>query len=67
VTWRFGYGLSYTTFSYSDAKLVGGPSFRMGDIARISVDVKNSGRRAGDEVVQLYVGYGASSGRHVKA
>jgi beta-glucosidase len=43
----FGYGLSYTTFAYRDLKVTG--KFD------VSVVVKNTGRRAGDEVVQLYV------------
>ncbi|MEI6084948.1 MAG: glycoside hydrolase family 3 C-terminal domain-containing protein [Verrucomicrobiota bacterium] len=46
VLYRFGYGLSYTTFKYSKLKLRG---------LEVSVDVKNTGRLAGDEVVQLYV------------
>jgi beta-glucosidase len=43
----FGYGLSYTTFAYRDLKVSGKVD--------VSVVVKNTGRRAGDEVVQLYV------------
>lgn len=46
VLYRFGYGLSYTTFKYSKLKVRG---------LSVSVDVKNTGRVAGDEVVQLYV------------
>jgi beta-glucosidase len=46
----FGYGLSYTTFSYRDLKIGASPG-----IMHISVTVKNTGRREGDEVVQLYV------------
>jgi beta-glucosidase len=42
----FGYGLSYTTFHYTNLRLSPG---------RVSVDVKNTGSRQGDEVVQLYV------------
>ncbi len=50
----FGYGLSYTSFEYSDLKLT---SERMSEKSEISVSfkVRNSGSRAGDEVVQLYV------------
>jgi beta-glucosidase len=50
----FGYGLSYTTFAYSGLKT---SATRMGPDGEItvSVDVKNTGARAGDEVVQLYV------------
>src|SRR2546423_513876 len=50
----FGYGLSYTTFAYSNLKL-STPSIRTGDTATVSVDVRNTGDRAGDEVVQLYM------------
>jgi beta-glucosidase len=50
----FGYGLSYTTFGYSAPRLSAssiGPS----DSLRVEVDVTNTGQRAGDEVIQLYV------------
>ena len=50
----FGYGLSYSHFGYSDLKL-GSPLARAGATQRISVRVRNDGRVAGDEVVQLYV------------
>ena len=50
----FGYGLSYTTFEISAPRLAQ-PSVAMGQNARVSVDVTNTGDRAGDEVVQLYV------------
>ena len=50
----FGFGLSYTTFDYSNAK-VGGPFETPGAGVDVSVDVKNTGAVAGDEVVQLYV------------
>jgi beta-glucosidase len=48
----FGYGLSYTTFSYSNLAVTPASS---GAIS-VSLDVSNSGPRAGSEVVQLYVG-----------
>jgi len=50
----FGYGLSYTTFAYSNLTL---SKNRMGtsDSLRVSVRVRNEGQRAGDEVVQLYI------------
>ncbi|MFL5466512.1 MAG: GNAT family N-acetyltransferase [Gemmatimonadaceae bacterium] len=50
----FGYGLSYTTFAYSNLRL-SSPAIRAGDSLSVSVDVKNTGDRAGDEVVQLYL------------
>ena len=50
----FGYGLSYTTFAYSNLKL-SAPSIRAGDSLTVSVDVRNSGDRTGDEVAQLYI------------
>ncbi len=50
----FGYGLSYTTFAYSNLK-VAAPKVALGQTATVSVDVKNGGAVAGDEVVQLYV------------
>ncbi|MBK5270092.1 MAG: glycoside hydrolase family 3 C-terminal domain-containing protein, partial [Bacteroidia bacterium] len=49
----FGYGLSYSTFEYSNFKT--NPSYAAGDSVKISVDVKNTGSMAGDEVVQVYV------------
>ncbi len=50
----FGYGLSYTTFGYSDLQLASSSVTVDGRLS-VSVTVKNSGSRAGDEVVQLYV------------
>lgn len=50
----FGYGLSYTTFEYSDPK-PNKMTFKKGEPLRISVTVRNTGKRAGEEVVQLYV------------
>jgi len=50
----FGYGLSYTTFEYSNLKL-SAPVIEAGQSLTISVDVKNTGNMAGDEVVQLYL------------
>lgn len=50
----FGYGLSYTKFDVSAPRLAR-PTVAMGQNARVSVDVRNIGRRIGDEVVQLYV------------
>jgi beta-glucosidase len=50
----FGYGLSYTTFEYRDLKTFS-ISFSRTGLTQVSFVVKNTGRRAGDEVVQLYV------------
>jgi len=50
----FGHGLSYTTFEYSNLQL-SAKRITPDDTVVISVDVQNVGRRAGDEVVQLYV------------
>lgn len=50
----FGYGLSYTTFDYSNLK-TSSPKLAVSGEVSISVDVGNSGSMAGDEVVQLYV------------
>ena len=53
LQWPFGYGLSYTTFEYSNLK-VDKASFTADDILTVSVDVKNTGSRAGKEAVLLY-------------
>ena len=50
----FGYGLSYTTFAYGKGKL-SKKSIPAGKGVKITVPVKNTGKRAGDEVVQVYV------------
>lgn len=50
----FGYGLSYTTFRYGKPR-VDKTVFRRGQEVKLSVTVENTGRRAGEEVVQLYV------------
>ena len=49
----FGYGLSYTTFQYDNFKI--GNSYKTGETIKLSVNVKNTGSVAGDEVVQAYV------------
>ena len=56
----FGYGLSYTTFAFSNLK-VSQTQIKVGDATEVSVDVKNTGTRAGDEVVQLYIHQRAGS------
>lgn len=50
----FGYGLSYTTFGYSDLRVLT-PEAAVGGEVRVSVRVTNTGGRDGEEVVQLYV------------
>jgi beta-glucosidase len=48
----FGFGLSYTTFKFSDLSVCAGPDGRV----TVTAEVRNTGRRAGAEVAQLYVG-----------
>jgi len=50
----FGYGLSYTTFAYSNLKL-SSTSMKTNGTVTVSIDVKNSGNRKGAEVVQMYI------------
>ena len=50
----FGFGLSYTTFSYSNPKVNPARISVSGD-TKVSVTVTNAGKRAGDEIVQLYI------------
>jgi beta-glucosidase len=49
----FGYGLSYTTFKYANLKI--NNEYKIGDSVRASVEVKNTGKISGDEVVQVYI------------
>ena len=56
----FGFGLSYTTFSYSQLKVASGKS------VEVSFTVKNAGARAGAEVAQVYLGLPASAGEPPK-
>ena len=51
--WGFGQGLSYTTYEYSNLK-VSQSQFRHGDVIKVSVDVKNTGKVAGKESVLLF-------------
>ena len=53
LQWPFGYGLSYTTYEYSNLK-VDKASFTADDMLTVTVDVKNTGSRAGKEAVLLY-------------
>ena len=57
----FGFGLSYTTFTYSTLSL-SATTLAQGGSVMVSVDVTNSGKLAGDEVVQLYVSYPTTTG-----
>jgi beta-glucosidase len=52
--YAFGHGLSYTTFAYDNLRL-SAPQIPSDGTLTVSVDVKNTGKRAGDEVAQLYV------------
>ncbi len=53
LQWPFGYGLSYTTFEYSNLR-ADRSEFTADDVITVSVDVKNTGSRAGKEAVLLY-------------
>ena len=53
LLWPFGYGLSYTTFEYSNLR-VDRQQFTADDVLTVSVDVRNTGSRAGKEPVLLY-------------
>jgi beta-glucosidase len=64
--WPFGYGLSYTTFRYGGLTLPTAP-IKAGAPVRASVTVTNSGRRAGDEVVQLYLSFPGVPGAPIRA
>jgi beta-glucosidase len=50
----FGYGLSYTTFTYSNLR-VSKAAVKLGESVEVSVEVENTGRRHGEEVAQLYI------------
>jgi beta-glucosidase len=54
----FGHGLSYTTFAYSNL-VVADPTLPPEGTLRVTVDLANTGDRAGDEIVQVYVSYEA--------
>jgi beta-glucosidase len=64
--WPFGYGLSYTTFSYSDLTLPNS-TINAGDPLDASVNVTNTGKVAGDEVVQLYLEFPDVPGAPIRA
>ena len=50
----FGYGLSYTTFKYENLKITPTSQKTKGDF-KITADITNTGKRSGDEIVQLYI------------
>ena len=54
VQWPFGYGLSYTTFEYSNLKVDGQPSTESPDVT-LSFELKNTGKMAADEIAQVYL------------
>jgi beta-glucosidase len=58
--YAFGFGLSYTTFTYTNLRFSSTKMNDKGEVT-VSVDVKNTGSRAGDEVIQLYAAYPGSS------
>ena len=55
LQWAFGYGLSYTTFEYSNLTILKGKEFKAGQSVKISVDVTNTGKRTGKESVLLFI------------
>jgi beta-glucosidase len=63
--WQFGYGLSYTSFAYSGLDLP--KRIKAGEPLHASVQVANSGRVAGDEVVQLYLKFPDVAGAPIRA
>jgi beta-glucosidase len=62
----FGYGLSYSEFGYSNLKL-SSTTLNAGDTLSVGADVKNTGQRAGDEVVQLYLSFPKSPSAPIHA
>ena len=64
--WPFGYGLSYTSFTYADLNLPTSP-LKAGQPFRVSVRVTNNGKLAGDEVVQLYLTFPDMPGAPLRA
>jgi len=55
-TFPFGFGLSYTSFAYSNLQ-IDKTSAKEGEAIKVSVDISNKGKVAGEEIVQLYIGY----------
>lgn len=64
--YRFGYGLSYSKFEYSDLKL-STTQLAAGDPLGVDVDVRNTSNRAGDEVVELYITFPKLAGAPLHA
>ncbi len=62
----FGFGLSYTSFAYSNVKVSNGAVPASGSV-KVSVDVTNTGSMAGDEVVQLYLTHAGVAGAPIRA
>jgi beta-glucosidase len=60
VAYPFGFGLSYTNYSYSNLQVLT-PTLDSGGTVRVQVDVTNTGERAGEEVVQMYIGFANSA------
>jgi beta-glucosidase len=62
----FGYGLSYSTFEYSNLKLPA-PQLKAGDPLTVQVDVRNTSKIAGDEVAELYLEFPSTPGAPARA
>ena len=60
VAYPFGFGLSYTSYSYSELQVLT-PVLSADGVFKVQVDVTNTGGRAGEEVVQLYIGFADSA------
>lgn len=59
----FGFGLSYTTFTYGDVKVLCTGGIGADGALNVEIPVTNSGKMAGDEIVQLYIGYPMTQAR----
>jgi len=64
--YAFGYGLSYSKFTYSNLKL-STTNLKAGDSLNVEADVRNASQREGDEVVELYVSFPKSPGAPIRA
>jgi beta-glucosidase len=63
VRFWFGYGMSYTTYEYSDLEVLCTDGITDTGRLNVQVTVKNTGMMAGDEIVQLYIGYPKTGAR----